>query len=768
MRISFHHANPSAGNESFLVRFDTGDDDTACVLIDAGDGVDLDALLGPDDSLAAICLTHAHLDHYADITAAHRTNTPVLTAPATAAVLTDVFDVASDEYDVAVSEGMADAVIPVEDWTSVAPGIDIHPVPAGHVPGGAGFLIRATEDTTTHHLLATGDFTMRRAGGFPGFDPTAFTDINALFLTGSTNDTFESSLTDGLGTALERAHGGARTLVTTSGLFGVHCAYLLAALVEEYDLDIPIRVVGTVAKHYAALDYDLSNVEPIPVFEDPRTCLGPGVITIAGPEIPVERSSGRLFDAIRDDPSACVVQLVGSGETPVTGGQCTIQQYECVNHPTRDTLTDVHDTLDPRETIIVHKHGGAKRAFNDLDSVVWGAGDTNEYTLYDGRHWQLPPWMGGGPLDRSSGRTLQQVAETGLLDTLTLPTLERHADPDLEAEGIDTTEIDQYLHRNADAAESPDVPDSLTDNSTTSDTSPDSTAMTTNADSPDQEPEESTPGTFSGLVETTHANLDTAVDPGMQALLEETGLTPAEFMAAYRSHHQRQAEQTQQTESEHDRNEAEANGTESQPNEEGTSAERDADQPDSPSPESTSTDQTTDDAVDSSTAEPESNQEAPTQSQDDDVETFQFTIDPLLAAVAERAVEQSSYSGAADVSSVDALATEAVIEYSLALLSGDAAGDDSEQFQLDVTASSGMEQLLSDTVADSDEFDSASGMTSEGMAAVLSDSARQTIAVQNVDSVGEHLDAIVQNDAYIFDDKDAVVETAIVWQLTTA
>jgi len=60
----------------FLLRFGTGGAETACILVDAGDGVDLDSLLSPSDKLVAICLTHAHVDHYAELTAAHRGDVP--------------------------------------------------------------------------------------------------------------------------------------------------------------------------------------------------------------------------------------------------------------------------------------------------------------------------------------------------------------------------------------------------------------------------------------------------------------------------------------------------------------------------------------------------------------------------------------------------------------------------------------------------------------------------------------------------------------------
>lgn len=132
--ISFQHANPVAGNESFLLRFDTDEDESICVLVDAGSGVDIDSLLEPADRLAAICLTHAHLDHYAEISAAHRDDVPILTSPATASILSNVFDVAGTEYNVRSTEAVTDAITPVKDWTIVSPDIDVHPVPAGHHP----------------------------------------------------------------------------------------------------------------------------------------------------------------------------------------------------------------------------------------------------------------------------------------------------------------------------------------------------------------------------------------------------------------------------------------------------------------------------------------------------------------------------------------------------------------------------------------------------------------------------------------------------------
>ena len=48
MNVSYHYANPHAGNESFLLRFERENeqDQTACALVDAGPDVDIEDLLG--------------------------------------------------------------------------------------------------------------------------------------------------------------------------------------------------------------------------------------------------------------------------------------------------------------------------------------------------------------------------------------------------------------------------------------------------------------------------------------------------------------------------------------------------------------------------------------------------------------------------------------------------------------------------------------------------------------------------------------------------
>ncbi|MFB6243071.1 MAG: MBL fold metallo-hydrolase, partial [Halobaculum sp.] len=586
MRVSYQHANPAAGNESFLLRFRSVGAETPCLLVDAGNGVDLDALTEPDDRLVGICLTHAHLDHYAELADAHRDGAPVFTSPATAAILGDVLDVAGTEYGVEQSTAVTESLTPVDGWTGVTDDVQIHPVPAGHAPGAVGWLVAVDDGAETHNLLATGDFTERRVAGFPGFPAAELPPVDALFLTASTNESFESSLTEAVGTAVEHAHGGARTLVTTSGLVGVHAAYLLSVVVDEYDLRVPIRVVGQVAKLYERLQYDMPGVETITHFEDPRTCLGHGVITIAGPEIPIERSSGRLFGVLRDDPNGSVLQLVGSGVDPVTDAGCTLHDYQLVNHPRRETLTAVHDAVDPIETVIVHAHGGAKEAFNDLDSVVWGTGDTTEYTLYDGTHWRLPPWMNGDRVFYSRERTsVAAYADGDLLGDVSVPTTRRHHDADLDAEGVDTDRLAELLHvapaSGTDAgAASPDDPtadsgttaggaaspasaadseasessvrtDGAVDpasGSTAEDTrEPEDTTMADDDDSPETPTDDSTLPDPSGPIRTTGAQPDAEPDELAREALADSDTTPEEFGAKIERHRSRVAAEREQT-----------------------------------------------------------------------------------------------------------------------------------------------------------------------------------------------------------------------------
>ncbi|MFD1568479.1 MBL fold metallo-hydrolase [Halolamina litorea] len=246
MDISYEHANPRRGNESFLIRIEEDHTElTPCVLVDAGDGVDTDELLGEDEYLAAILLTHAHLDHYQSLGEAHRDGAPILTSAGTASILDDVLSEGADQYGLSNTDEVLDRVKAISEWHDVlGDTLRVRPVPVGHAPGACGFLIRAADGDDQVTMLATGDFTERDAAGYRGFDAEAYADVDILFLTAATTGAFEENLTRTVATISERTNAGSRTLCTASGLTGVHLAILLAGVDDELDVDVPVILAG--------------------------------------------------------------------------------------------------------------------------------------------------------------------------------------------------------------------------------------------------------------------------------------------------------------------------------------------------------------------------------------------------------------------------------------------------------------------------------------------------------------------------------------------
>ncbi len=497
MRIAFRRANPRSRNESVLLCVDVLGEPTQCLLFDAGDGVTLDDLLADDDVFLGTCLSHAHSDHYDTLedvraVACRRENADptVYTSPDTAAVLGDVLDVAAaqrsgetdsersgsagdagrdrstgdDERD----RSTADAVRAVDGWTRLSEWIELRPVPAGHAPGAVGFLVRISDGDDERLCLVTGDWTLRDAGGTPGLPVEELPQVDALFLTTATATGVSETLTDVVATTLERASAGAPTLVTANGLTGAHLARLLDRAANGFGLQVPVRVVGHTARLYRQL-YGAgatatdggsevigdgsdpggvetaapadSAVECVPVFDSPGMCLGPGEITVAGPDVPTEQSSGTLFDTLANNPNACVYQVIGSGGTPRDDADCTLHSTELANHPAPAALEAVVDKLAPRHTVIVHERGASGK-YNYLDSMVW-AGDSDElFELYDGHSWQMPPWT-----TQSVLRTEDNEGYQGVVPTLPSP---RGGRVDLEHEGLDLDALSERLHASYD------------------------------------------------------------------------------------------------------------------------------------------------------------------------------------------------------------------------------------------------------------------------------------------------------------------------------
>ncbi|ELZ88470.1 putative exonuclease of the beta-lactamase fold involved in RNA processing [Haloferax elongans ATCC BAA-1513] len=442
MEIQFQHANPYSGRESVVLRIDgllSGQ--TVCVLVDAGQNVDVTDLLNEDENeyLAAICLTHAHLDHYQSLGDNLVHGAPVYATTDTATMLEDVFAAGEDHYELSNTNRVLEQLEPIVDWTQIVPGLRVHPVPAGHTPGAAGFLFEITDGDESRTILVTGDFTDRRAAGYPGFDSELPVDVDILVLTAATNDQFDSTLTDAVATICERVWAGSTVLTTVSGLTGLQVAYLLGHLAEQWDERLPITLAGHVAKLYDRLKYTIPNVESIPEFTDPAAILAPDAVTIAGPEVPVDGSAERLFESVSEDPGATLVQLINGGSSPVTNSACTIHQFSLSNHPTPQMVDDVVEALTPVHVIITHQKGAAANQYKDkYASFVWATDDTDCYTLLDESGWTPPPWVTESTTRRVHSETNRRGRLLGdaLDGDVPLPTATRLDDVSLDAEGL--------------------------------------------------------------------------------------------------------------------------------------------------------------------------------------------------------------------------------------------------------------------------------------------------------------------------------------------
>lgn len=469
MEVEFEHANPRRGNESTLLRFrDEIRDQTACILVDSGEDVDLDSLLGDGDYLAAVLLTHAHLDHYRTLGENLRDGAPVYAAPDTERMLVDVLTEAERNFDYRGADAVVDAVEPIDGWTTITSDIRVTTIPAGHTPGAAGFCIQFEDGGDTYHVVATGDFTRRRTAGYRGLPDDLGVNVDVLLLTATTNDTYGQRLTDSVGYALERVRDGSSVLLSAGGLTGVQYAYLLSAFGDRYlDAAPSITLVGQAAKLFSRLDYDLPNVSAVPVFDDPSSLTAPETITIAGPESPVEGSAGRIFDTIEDDSGATLVQVTTGSTDSVESAGCTVAAFQVRNHPTLETVESVIDDFAPKQVVIKHCQGTALERFKEeYESFVWATDDRGAYTLYDGNKWTPPPWVTAEGERRI--RSKRYEASTRFVDHLgdgdiPLPDVGRAETPDLDAEAVDTDALlarlavdDSSDGRTADPDEDPE------------------------------------------------------------------------------------------------------------------------------------------------------------------------------------------------------------------------------------------------------------------------------------------------------------------------
>jgi len=400
MEISFQHTNPSVSHDSTLLTVSPRDGDDLRYLIDAGESVSPGAFIGPDASLDGVFLTHAHSDHYRSLgpTLSGSPRTPLYTSPATASILEQVVTEANQYQDLGDVDAVSEALTPIGTWTTLADGVYVLPVSAGHTPGAAAFLFRVDDleqNDETVTVLATGDFTTRSAAGYPGLTVPDSIDIDILIANAATTEDFPGTLSESIEILLERALSGAATLVATSALTGVHLAYVLGHLVDDLERQLPIHLVGQAAKHYTSLEYDVPSVTAYPEFEHTDEVLDRGGVTIAGPESPTQGSMNRLFGVVETDPDAVFIQLTTSSPEIVSGAACATHNFELSNHVSEQQFLDFVAEHLPRHLVFKHVDTEtAKGLASSLENLFhWENDDMNSHVLYDDGDWVAPHWV---------------------------------------------------------------------------------------------------------------------------------------------------------------------------------------------------------------------------------------------------------------------------------------------------------------------------------------------------------------------------------------
>lgn len=764
VELSYRHANPERGNESVLLRFGyEGRDGNACLLIDAGDGVVLEDLLGPDDWLLGICLTHAHSDHYQSLSTCVRDDVPVFASQDTVAMLPKVLGVAAEQSHFGPTRDVLDALVSLDGWAEVSPGVRIHPVPAGHAPGAVGFLVRFEAADSPHDILVTGDFTLEDVAGNPGFETDLGSDVEALILTGATGESPEEVLTEALGDALERAIANGRTLVTASALTGVHVATLLAAANDELDVDVPVRLVGQTAKLYDVLGYDHPSVETVPVFDDPHQCLTPGTVTVAGPQVPLQDSSGRLFGELKDDADAAVIQLITNGQPPVTTAGCLTTAYELSMHPSESVLREIVDRLRPVQTVVTHRRRTPKK-FNDWPTWVWAPGDGDAYMLFRDGTWQHPPWMRSARRHDAGGTTRLGVLADGTVPDIPLPSIERATRASLEAEGIDVVALRDRID---DARESA-VPSCLENGDEGGVDRPtiEQTAMS-DAHSSDDRPDIE-------LYRTVNANVEMS-NPDEFDLESKA---PRDLVSAHARMQLRddRSADVDDTDSDDGKSHGASDGDdgESHVASDGDVGVEDSlentvasnhqssidDGSEVPVTEDDSTESVPESDHGSNETEPGPDASGPSNIRGDGAIHAEdsLILDPLVAALVYRHLE-----GDESKRSPDQFVADAVAEYLAVLIRGDEIPQGSNTADLTVEGSDRLRTVLTDVLVDGG-FGDLDEAVKQGLISVLSPADSGTVSL-DLGRFTSLLDAVVDTHSDSFDSRADVVEAAVLWWL---
>jgi putative mRNA 3-end processing factor len=442
MRLHYQRANPDVGDESLLLRFEgLLPDRTVCILVNSGRGVHVDELIDESrgEYLGGIIVTNAHPEYYCTLGENVREETPIYAAPDTVTILAELLT-EPHARNVERRDAVLEQLVSANDWSQLVHGLRIHPVPSGHAPGTAGFLFEITDEEDIHTLFLADEFTTRQAAGYPGIDLDFPVEVDALLVSGATDEEFTPTLTETLSTICERVRDNSTVLVTADEPTGIHAAYMLGHLGKQLESPFPITATGRTATLCEQLGFSIPNVATLSEYDAPEDVLTPGTVTIADPNAPVQGVSGQLFATLADDPDAAVVRLTTGAATPTSAARCTVQSFPWHNYPDRETLDTVVDALAPVQVVTGDRYGAEKTdaPFDpEYDSFVWTVDDDLVYTLYDGQGWVAPAEVDPDSEEQirqraSDHRDVVSLSEYEM--SLSLPT--RREDADLAAEGL--------------------------------------------------------------------------------------------------------------------------------------------------------------------------------------------------------------------------------------------------------------------------------------------------------------------------------------------
>ncbi|MFB6283788.1 MAG: MBL fold metallo-hydrolase [Halobacteria archaeon] len=388
MQIKFQKINPRSGDESVLIKVVTdGYQDNPCILIDSGKNVDATKHINDNEYLAAILLTHPHIDHYLTIDKNLQDGARIHTSKQTKQILKHSFD---KNPELNSKNHILEKIQTVEDWSQITPEIEVKPIPAGHAPGAVSYYI----DINGERILSTGDFSFESMGGWPGFPQIhEIPEIDALFVnTVSSENPGGGGFTKPVEKILDMAISGSDTVVAANTTNCLTVTYLLGKLIQLKNLGLSVCVAGTPASLYQEFGYQLDKVEAVEEFGHPSDLLDSYDIVVASGPTLKHGSSARIFEEVKSDSTSFVAQILAGDSREVGQTQCTFSRFRPDTHADFPDVCRLVDEVKPMHAVVMH---GDHKPVEDVEDVfVWSEDTSNKHVLYTDRDgWKPMPWL---------------------------------------------------------------------------------------------------------------------------------------------------------------------------------------------------------------------------------------------------------------------------------------------------------------------------------------------------------------------------------------